>query len=198
MLIGHCRNARFVDFISQTLLWMTKKNWPLQIQTFQRSSSNFLKMLNELRCYLFFFINLSSSYSQSACTFSQSSPLHTPPRLPPSCSSHSLTPSLLHPRGSAVWLLQEPWLISGQVPQVLPLLHLVRLLSQLSFSFTALQDDTLSLPLSSFFCHLPHLLSCSSSLSLAAIYVLSLRVSFVLWLMRSVANINLNQVIRDH
>lgn len=89
-------------------------------------------------------------------------------------------------------------MISGQVPQVLLLLHLVRLLSQLSSSFIALQNDTISLPLSAFFYRLPHLLSCSSSISLGAISVLSVSISFFLWLMRLVTDINLNQVIRSH
>lgn len=73
---------------------------------------------------------------------------------------------------SAVWLLQELWLISGQVPRVCLLLHLIHLLSQLSFSFfnALLSNSTFSNhPLS-------HLLSCNFShgrISISLKYVFS-------------------------
>lgn len=100
---------------------------------------------------------------------------------------------LLHLRGSGVWLLQELWLISGQVPQVLLLLHLVRLLSQLSFSFPSSDlNDTLFLPF------LPSLTPSQLLLIplLEPVPALSLK-CFFLRLMRSIADSNPNQVIRS-
>lgn len=139
-----------------------------------------------LPIFLHLFLLLSS---RSPCTFFDSSP-----RLPPPHSSHSLSPSLLRLRGSGVRLLQELRLISGQVPQVLLLLHLVRLLSQLSFSFPAQLRMTPSLYL-----FLSLIISRTFSVALHPLLSLSniCSFSFFLWLMRSAVDINLNQVIRS-
>lgn len=134
------------------------------------------------------FLHLSSSTFQSPCTFSDSDPSALSPSwLPPTRSSHSPP----RPRGSGVWLLQELWLISGQVPQVLLLLHLLRLVSQLSFSFSALLTSIF------FFYDFSFLPSPTPSQLLFIPLSLSVFLSFF-WLMRSVADVNLNQVLRSH
>ncbi len=123
------------------------------------------------------FLHQSASSFQSPCTLFDLNPLHTPPHL--------------------VRLLQELWLISGHVPQIFLLIHLVRLFNQLSFSFPAQLWMTSSL----YFCLPSWTVSHTFSVTLhppPSLNTFSVLFKyFSPWLMPLVTDINLNQVIRS-
>lgn len=164
--MGHCRNIRFVDFISQMLYWLTKK---IDITLFYF-------FIKKKRCSCF----SSSVHLHPPSSHPVLSLTPIPPRNvshPPTHSSHSLTPLF----SSSIWgeVVYDSF---RSCDWSLARCHRSSSCSTSSVSSAScLLASPSLLRMTPYFClsyHLSHLLSCSSSLSWSPFLLFLLSVSF--------------------